>query len=165
MVIAKIDQCAPAWPHRPVGTVNRMSRLRRRKLHLHPRLHPPKEKSSFHWLLRQAVLGQICVWALLYLSFAWADCWLQLGKAVSSNFLMRDRSWTIFQRKSKFSERQEEGRPNLSSTMYRFLSKICALIFYNELSYTMRTNLLNFCHLVSISKNVVFYVSLVVRIY
>ena len=128
MVIAKIDQCAPAWPHRPVGTVNRMSR-RRRKLHLHPRLHPPKEKSSFHWLLRQAVLGQICVWALLYLSFAWADCsWL--GRAVSSHFLMRDRSWTIFQRKSKFSERQEEDRPNLSSTMYRFLSKICALIMY-----------------------------------
>ena len=30
---------------------------------------------------------------------------------------------------------------------------------------TMRTNLLNWCHLVSISKNVVFYAFLVVRIY
>ena len=33
------------------------------------------------------------------------------------------------------------------------------------LGQTMRTNLLNWCNLVSISKNVVFYVSLVVRIY
>ena len=32
-------------------------------------------------------------------------------------------------------------------------------------SNTMRTNLLNWCHLVSISKNVVFYAFLVVRIY
>ena len=31
--------------------------------------------------------------------------------------------------------------------------------------YTMRTDLLNSCHLVSISKNVVFYAFLVVRIY
>ena len=31
--------------------------------------------------------------------------------------------------------------------------------------YTMRTNLLNWCQMVSISKNVMFYVSLVVRIY
>ena len=35
----------------------------------------------------------------------------------------------------------------------------------NNFWYTMRTNLLNWCNLVSISKNVVFYVSLVVRIY
>ena len=34
--------------------------------------------------------------------------------------------------------------------------------FFN---YTMRKSLLNKCHLVSISKNVVFYVFLVVRIY
>ena len=34
-----------------------------------------------------------------------------------------------------------------------------------NLNYTMRTNLLNWCNLVSISKNVVFYVFLVVRIY
>ena len=33
------------------------------------------------------------------------------------------------------------------------------------ITYTMRTNLLNWCNLVSISKNVVFYASLVVRIY
>ena len=31
--------------------------------------------------------------------------------------------------------------------------------------YAMRTNLLNWCNLVSISKNVVFYAFLVVRIY
>ena len=34
-----------------------------------------------------------------------------------------------------------------------------------EIICTMRTNLLNWCNLVSISKNVVFYVFLVVRIY
>ena len=32
-------------------------------------------------------------------------------------------------------------------------------------AFTMRTNLLNWCNLVPISKNVVFYTSLVVRIY
>ena len=39
----------------------------------------------------------------------------------------------------------------------------CCWEFANR--YTMRTDLLNWCHLVSISKNVVFYVFLVVRIY
>ena len=34
-----------------------------------------------------------------------------------------------------------------------------------KISFTMRTNLLNWCHLVSVSKNVVFYAFLVVRIY
>ena len=34
-----------------------------------------------------------------------------------------------------------------------------------RLTFTMRTNLLNWCNLVSISKNVVFYAFLVVRIY
>ena len=34
-----------------------------------------------------------------------------------------------------------------------------------SINYTMRTNLLNWCNLVSISKNVLFYVFLVVRIY
>ena len=37
-------------------------------------------------------------------------------------------------------------------------------ILYSK-KYTMRTNLLNWCNLVSISKNVVFYASLVLRIY
>ena len=39
------------------------------------------------------------------------------------------------------------------------------ILLYSNLSDTMRTNLLNWCHLVSISKNIVFYAFLVVRIY
>ena len=39
------------------------------------------------------------------------------------------------------------------------------LVFSFGINFTMRTNLLNWCHLVSISKNVVFYTFLVVRIY
>ena len=41
------------------------------------------------------------------------------------------------------------------------ISDIIVLMFNS----TMRKSLLNCCHLVSISKNVVFYASLVVRIY
>ena len=37
--------------------------------------------------------------------------------------------------------------------------------FFKRSQNTMRTNLLNYCHLVSISKNVMFYAFLVVRIY
>ena len=54
-------------------------------------------------------------------------------------------------------------------------SSLAVLEFFNfsllsefdnrKLQFTMRKNLLTFCHLVSISKNVVFYAFLVVRIY
>ena len=44
--------------------------------------------------------------------------------------------------------------------------KIFLMVLTNQLIYfTMRKNLLNWCHLVSISKNVIFYAFLVVRIY
>ena len=47
--------------------------------------------------------------------------------------------------------------------IYFFLLMLVLNVRYFE--NTMRKSLLNWCHLVSISKNVVFYVSLVVRIY
>ena len=132
MVIAKIYQCAPAWPHRPVGTVNRMSR-RRRKLHLHPRLHPPKEKSSFHWLLRQAVLGQICVWALLYLSFAWADCsWAGLSHLTS--WCEIDHEQFFKENRNSQKGRRKADRIFLAQCIVLYL-KYAHLGFYNVLSH------------------------------
>ena len=45
------------------------------------------------------------------------------------------------------------------------IGNILATVWVSNQSYTMRTNLLNWCNLVSISKKVVFYAFLVVRIY
>ena len=54
----------------------------------------------------------------------------------------------------------------VASTMALIISTLPMFkVTFLKITYTMRTNLLNWCNLVSISKNVVFYAFLVVRIY
>ena len=59
-----------------------------------------------------------------------------------------------------------ECRICAENTMRNETQRVSVCIYKDQYIYcTMRTNLLNLCNLVSISKNVVFYAFLVVRIY
>ena len=59
------------------------------------------------------------------------------------------------------------GGPSLTKNTPSFVYPLSVLRGkeWKQSSYTMRTNVLNWCYFVSIIKNVVFYVFLVVRIY
>ena len=100
--------------------------------------------------------------------------YLGLDKAVT---LAKKRLF-IFQYFLQFIIHKKFDFNGFSKGLVKVVQKICFNFHFEAMEmfkhqtlftfwtkYTMRTNLLNWCNLVSISKNVVFYALLVVRIY